>query len=83
MISNEEQVSPKAPPLGLKPRKIHNGQRAIEIQQALLRYIAAKKPIPSEWYVELCELSPPGQFDNFELWRPIWDLLLQRELSYA
>lgn len=81
-VFTREQVFPEAPPLGLKPRKIHDEQRAADIQQAIIRYISAKKPIPSEWYVELCELSPPATFDNFDLWHPIWDLLLQRELSF-
>lgn len=49
----EEQ---KAPPLGLKPKWIHDLQRRREIFEAMERYSDAGKPIPREWIDELREL---------------------------
>jgi hypothetical protein len=40
------------PPVGLKPKKIHDEQRMHEVQGALIRYISRGMPIPSEWIVE-------------------------------
>ena len=44
------------PPLGLKPRYIHEAGRAIEIMDACQRYSDAEKAIPAEWVAELREL---------------------------
>lgn len=44
------------PPLGLKPYKMHNQQRALEIADAMKRYIIANKLIPHEWFCELKNL---------------------------
>jgi hypothetical protein len=44
------------PPIGLKPRSIHNQERGLEISAAVHRYIAANKPVPREWLLELCDL---------------------------
>lgn len=44
------------PPLGLKPRYIHNSQRMVEILHAMERYSNARKPIPIEWINELGDL---------------------------
>lgn len=49
--------SSAAPPLGLKPRNIHDAQRATDIYQAIGRYVAANKRIPAEWYEELQQLT--------------------------
>jgi len=43
------------PPLGLKPRRICLEGRIVDIQNAIDRYIEARKPIPSEWTEELIE----------------------------
>ena len=43
------------PPLGIKPRTIHDEQRRDEIIDACNRYIEAKKAIPYEWIEELFE----------------------------
>lgn len=44
------------PPLGLKPRYIHNSERLVEILHAMGRYSNARKPIPIEWINELGDL---------------------------
>lgn len=41
---------------GLKPKYIHDAQRALDILDALERYAIAGKPIPIEWVQELREL---------------------------
>lgn len=46
----------QAPPLGLKPKWIHDAQRIREIFEAMERYSDAEKPIPREWIDELREL---------------------------
>lgn len=47
-------VTPKLPPpRGIKPEFRHREQRAIDILQAMVRFLAAGKPIPKDWRVEL------------------------------
>lgn len=46
----------KEPPVGLKPRWLHNEERKEEIFKAMFRYSEAELPIPREWIVELFEL---------------------------
>lgn len=46
----------KKPPLGLKPRYIHDGERLYEIKEAIVRYMDADCPIPAEWVREYNEL---------------------------
>jgi len=41
------------PPLGLRPRYIAAGERAIEILDAIRRYVEAGKPVPGAWLDEL------------------------------
>ena len=41
------------PPLGLKPKEIHDQQRALEILEAMKRYVLADEPIPTDWFNEL------------------------------
>jgi len=46
------------PPLGLKPRFIHDTERKKSIVDAILRYIESNQDIPIEWmeeYIELCK----------------------------
>lgn len=45
------------PPLGLKPRHIHDETRVSEILDAVRRYYFAGKLVPREWLVELRELT--------------------------
>lgn len=44
------------PPRGLKPRKIHDEERANAIVKAIDRYLREDLPIPLEWVVEYNEL---------------------------
>lgn len=44
------------PPLGLKPKWVHDGERKCEILEAMERYAKTEKPIPIEWIKELKEL---------------------------
>lgn len=45
------------PPIGLKPKNIHNEERRKEIISAMRRYDDAGMDIPSEWIEELLELN--------------------------
>ena len=45
------------PPLGLKPKYMHDEQRLDDITSAIMRYMSVNKEIPEEWikeYNELC-----------------------------
>ena len=46
----------KQPPVGLKPRWLHEEQRLKEVKEAILRYIDAGVAIPKEWMEEYEEL---------------------------
>jgi len=45
------------PPLGLKPKQIHEEQRVAEILKAIYRYKISKKSVPKEWIDELIILT--------------------------
>lgn len=45
------------PPLGLKPRFIHDIERRIEIERAILRRMTVAYPIPVKWIEEYNELA--------------------------
>jgi hypothetical protein len=45
------------PPIGLKPKTVHDGDREVEIINAMIRYLKAKKPIPDSWSTELWALQ--------------------------
>ncbi len=49
----------KRPPLGLKPKNIHDQHRAIEILSAIDRYLRDMNPVPREWFDELEQLLYP------------------------
>ena len=51
----EKRVDP--PPLGLKPRKLHDEERTVEVLNAIRRSVAAGKDIPAEWVREYLELT--------------------------
>lgn len=57
MIKPFELVSPEQPkpPLGLRPWRIADACRVVEILDAMKRYTAECKPIPEEWMEELIE----------------------------
>ena len=44
------------PPLGLKPRFIHDEQRLGEVKTAIIRYYESSKKLPLEWIEEYNEL---------------------------
>ena len=44
------------PPMGLKPRYIHDGERIDEILCAIERYTDANMSIPKSWVEELRDL---------------------------
>jgi len=52
-MSLEINNTVSAPPLGLKPEFIHHKDRAIEITEAMQRYVRAEKSIPQAWFDEL------------------------------
>ena len=41
------------PPIGLKPKSEADQERAIEIIEAMRRYVQADEPIPSTWIDEI------------------------------
>lgn len=43
------------PPIGVMPRWLHEQQRALEVMQAIWRYIEAGAPIPDEWMAEFTD----------------------------
>jgi hypothetical protein len=50
------------PPLGLKPKKVHDEERLIEIVDAMYRYVSAGHTIPAEWFAEAQFLN--GQMEG-------------------
>jgi hypothetical protein len=53
---NDKQPQENMPPLGLKPQRVHDEQRLVEVELAIQRYILAGMPIKSEWVHEWSEL---------------------------
>ena len=41
------------PPVGIKPRWLHEEERIKELLDAIQRYSEAKLPIPTDWIKEL------------------------------
>jgi hypothetical protein len=74
------------PPLGLRPRFIVDERRAIEIVEAMTRYVENAKPIPNEWLAELTEINKrladrkPVTTDQIATQTGLDDL---REINYA
>ena len=64
------------PPIGLKPKEIHDQDRAWEIMAAMERYKKAGKTIPVEWQEEYVFLTKPC--DNC----PEWENLKHTTDSY-
>ena len=46
-----------APPLGLIPKFVRDNERAIEIIEAMHRYVRSSQPIPRTWLKELSEIE--------------------------
>ncbi len=55
-MGKEDSTEANKPPLGLKPKYIHDGQRISEIEAAFERYIIEDKEIPSVWVKEYLSL---------------------------
>lgn len=45
------------PPLGLKPRNIHDRMRMLEVLEAMHRYVKADMKIPLEWHHEYIDFT--------------------------
>ena len=45
------------PPLGLRPKEIHEEKRIEEIIRAMHRYVRAREKIPVMWFRELTTLT--------------------------
>ncbi len=50
------QDQPKKPPLGVKPRWLHDEQRLQDLGGAIYRYLSDKMPIQTEWIEEYNEI---------------------------
>lgn len=62
-----EKIKEK-PPLGLKPQKLHVEERALDITDAMSRYIQEGKLIPKAWLNDIMHLNVVGENeDNFEV----------------
>lgn len=46
----------KKPPLGIKPRYIHDEHRLAEIDAGIIRFMEAKQGIPAIWMAERDQL---------------------------
>lgn len=57
-------VTFEKPPVGLRPLKIVQHQRAIEIIDAMRRYAEASCVIPVEWFTELDDLNEALKKEN-------------------
>ena len=55
------------PPLGLKPKYIHEAERKQEICDAMMRYAEAKMPVPVEWVSELNGLLNSNAYHNLTM----------------
>ena len=49
-LDNNERMKP---PVGLKPKRIHDSERLKDLIDAIKRYTDAELPIPKEWVEEL------------------------------
>lgn len=53
---------PVRPPIGIMPRKLHDGARQREIVAAMLRYLDAGQSLPVAWVEELNDLCKEYTF---------------------
>lgn len=57
LLDETTQKAPaEKPPLGLKPRWLHDKERMLEILAAMARYVEDGKVPPRGWWLELDEL---------------------------
>lgn len=45
------------PPIGIKPRRVWERERMINLEEAIQRYVAAGFTVPPEWFEEFVELK--------------------------
>lgn len=57
------------PPVGLKPRSIHDEDRWFEVFFALFRYALAKHDPPPEWEEELNEIQKKYDYLPIIKWK--------------
>jgi hypothetical protein len=66
--ASDDHTSFFKPPLGLRPRKIAESdfrkERALEIVEAMRRYVLAEHPIPLDWFSELMEFTPVEKIEE-------------------
>jgi hypothetical protein len=55
LLSEIYGAAPK-PPLGVKPRNLHDEERANALDEAIVRYLNEDLPVPIEWVQEFNEL---------------------------
>ena len=48
----KELIVPKKPPLGLKPKWLHDEERKEEVINAIKRYLKSGRKIPNKWIKE-------------------------------
>jgi len=56
-MTDKNKKAAAKPPIGLKPRHLHDTARIKDIYAVMGGYIDAGKKIPKEWTTELYELS--------------------------
>ena len=65
ILNESKKLNAERPPLGLKPKRIHDEHRQKEIIEALARFAVAKKIPPNEWFDELKSLNKELNESNF------------------
>ena len=63
-MRKNKPIQAKKPPLGVKPRYIHDEIRRRELGEAIIRYIEESLPVYPEWVDEYNELLERYQADT-------------------
>lgn len=56
-VTVEIKIRTAKPPLGVKPRWLHDYERMADLAEAMHRYEKAGYPVPPEWLEEFVELT--------------------------
>lgn len=56
LLLSEVYGAASKPPLGIKPRNLHDEERANALDEAIVRYLNEDLPVPIEWVQEFNEL---------------------------
>lgn len=68
MMPSAEEVNPiREPPLGLKPRWLHDEQRLAEVDAAIERYTKERRIVPQEWLDEQEHLQFQKRIHNKQM----------------